>query len=215
MSKTVVYIDGQNFMYSVTENLKNAGLISDKQEVSSIDIPHLLKTVLHTDTLENTKIRYYGVSKIKQQKDYGEYMLEKSIKFADNLRKLKNCLAKYNVKYIACGRLRARELEKCKQCGFEDYKFIEKGVDVGLAVDIVRDILKQGVEHIILISSDTDLVPAIRVAKDEGAKITYISFDKMIIRPLSVLSDSTITIRGYEVAEAYANSLKQSKISED
>ena len=36
----------------------------------------------------------------------------------------------------------------------------------------------------------------------------YISFDKMIIRPLSVLSDSTITIRGYEIAEAYANSLK-------
>ena len=50
MSKTVVYIDGQNFMYSVTENLKNAGLVSDKQEVSSIDIPHLLKTVLHTNT---------------------------------------------------------------------------------------------------------------------------------------------------------------------
>lgn len=208
MSKTVVYIDGQNFMYSVSENLKDAGLISDKQEVSSIDIPYLLKTILHVDALEDTEIRYYGVSKIKKQKDYGEYMLEKSIKFADNLRKLKNCLAKYNVKYIPCGRLRARELEQCKQCGFEDYKFIEKGVDVGLAVDIVRDILKQGVEHVVLVSSDTDLVPAVRVAKDEGVKITYISFDKMIIRPLSVLSNSTITIRGYEVAEAYANSLK-------
>lgn len=83
-----------------------------------------------------------------------------------------------------------------------------KSVDVGLAVDIVCDILKKKVDHIILISSDTDLVPAIRVAKDEGAKITYISFDKMIIRPLSVLSNSTITIRGYEIAEAYANSLK-------
>ena len=31
MSKTVVYIDGQNFMYRVAENLKNAGLVSDKQ----------------------------------------------------------------------------------------------------------------------------------------------------------------------------------------
>ena len=208
MSKTVVYIDGQNFMYSVAENLKNAGFVSDKQEVSSIDIPHLLKTILHVNALEDTEIRYYGVSKIKQQKEYGEHMLAKSIKFADNLRKLKNSLAKYDVKYIPCGRLRARELEKCKQCGFEDYKFIEKGVDVGLAVDVVRDILKRGVEHVILISSDTDLVPAIRVVKDEGARVTYISFDKMIIRPLSVLSDSTIAIRGYEVAEAYANSLE-------
>lgn len=211
MNKTIVYIDGQNFMYSVAENLKNAGLVSDKQEVSSIDIPYLLKTVLHVDTLNDTTIRYYGVSKIKQQKDFGEYMLEKSVKFADNLRKLKNCLAKYEVEYIPCGRLRARELEKCKQCGFRDYKFIEKGVDVGLAVDIVRDVLKQNVEHVILVSSDTDLVPAVRVVKDEGVKITYISFDKMIIRPLSVLSNSTITIRGYEIAEAYANSLNRTQ----
>ena len=188
MSKTVVYIDGQNFMYSVTENLKNAGLISDKQEVSSIDIPYLLKTVLHVDTLKDTEIRYYGVSKIKQQKDYGEYMLEKSIKFADNLRKLKNCLAKYGVKYIPCGQLRPRNADTCRNCGFEDYKFQEKGVDVGIAVDIVCDVLKKKVNHIIIVSSDTDLVSAIRVARDEGAKITYISFDKMIIRPLSVLS---------------------------
>lgn len=120
MSKTVVYIDGQNFMYSVTENLKDAGLISDKQEISSIDIPHLLKTVLHVDALKDTEIRYYGVSKIKQQKDYGEYMLEKSIKFADNLRKLKNPLAKYSVKYIPCGQLRPRNADTCRNCGFED-----------------------------------------------------------------------------------------------
>ena len=194
-------------MYSVTENLKNAGLISDKQEVSSIDIPHLLKTILHIDMLDDIEIRYYGVSKIKQQRGYGEYMLEKSVKFADNLRKLKNCLTKYGVKYISCGQLRPRNSDKCKNCGFEDYKFQEKGVDVGIAVNIVCDVLEKRVEHIILISSDTDLVPAIRIAKDKGAKITYISFDKMIIRPLSVLSNSTIAIRAHEVAEAYANSL--------
>ena len=72
---------------------------------------------------------------------------------------------------------------------------------------MVRDILKGNVKHIILISSDTDLIPAIRIAKEEAIKITYISFDKMIIRPLSVLADSTITIRRHEIAEAYASSL--------
>ena len=208
MSKTVVYIGGQNFMYSVTENLKNAGLVSDKQEVSSINIPLLLKTVLYVDSLGDTEIRYYGVSKIKRQEDYGEYMLEKSIKFADNLRRLKGCLAKYGVRYVPCGQLRPRDADKCRNCGFEDYKFQEKGVDVGLAVDMVRDILKRGVEHVILISSDTDLVPAVRVAKDEGARITYLPFDKRVIRPLSVLSDTTITIRRHEIVEAYADSLK-------
>ena len=56
MDKTVVYIDGQNFMYSVSENLKNAGLISDKQEIVSIDIPYLLKTILHVESLEDVEI---------------------------------------------------------------------------------------------------------------------------------------------------------------
>ncbi|MBR1875056.1 hypothetical protein IJ798_01615 [Candidatus Saccharibacteria bacterium] len=35
---SIVYIDGQNFLYKVSDVLKNAGIISDKQEVTAVDI---------------------------------------------------------------------------------------------------------------------------------------------------------------------------------
>lgn len=208
MPKTIVYVDGQNFMYSVAANLIKAGIVSDKQEIFGIDIPFLLQTIMPEILADNIEIRYYGVSRIKRQDNLGKNMLEKSIKFAENLRRLKNYLAKSGVIYIPCGQLRPRGVEKCKKCGFEDYKFQEKGVDVGIAVDIVRDVMSKKVDHVVIVSSDTDLIPAIRIAKAEGAKITYICFDKMIIRPLSVLSESTITVRAHEIAEAYARALK-------
>lgn len=205
---TIAYIDGQNFLYGASTRLIESGVISDKQDLSTIDIPFLLNTALKNPQHKIGEIKYYGVSRIKRQEDYGETMLEKSIKFSDNLRRLKSYLAKTGVEYINCGQLRPRNTDQCKRCGAIDFKFQEKGVDVALAVDIVRDVLKGKTDHIILVSSDTDLLPAIRIAKKEGAKITYIPFDKKIIRALSVLAESTIVLNTYDIAEAYARSLK-------
>lgn len=171
-----------------------------KQEVCSIDIPYLLNQIFPNEELV---IRYYGVAKIRQQKNYGETIQEKSIRFADNLRRMRNCLAKTGVEFRATGVLKVRDRDECKKCGATDYKFQEKGVDVGLAVDLVADALRNRVSHIILISSDTDLVPAIKVAKEAGIRITYVGFDNQITRLLSSLADSTQIIRDSEVIEAY------------
>lgn len=90
---------------------------------------------------------------------------------------MRNCLAKTGVEFRATGVLKVRDRDECKKCGATGYNFQEKGVDVGLAVDIVADSLRNQVDHIILVSSDTDLVPAIKVAKEAGRKITYVGFD--------------------------------------
>lgn len=57
-----------------------------------------------------------------------------------------------------------------------DNKFHEKGVDVNIAVDIVAGALKNQYDHFILVSSDTDLLPAIKIAKEAGKTIEYIGF---------------------------------------
>ena len=62
-----------------------SGLTTSKQEVNAVDIPYLLNQVFPDEQLE---IRYYGVAKIRQRQDYGEEMREKSIQFADNLRRM-------------------------------------------------------------------------------------------------------------------------------
>lgn len=60
----------------------------------------------------------------------------------------------------------------------------EKGVDVQVAVDIVRGSIKNEFDICYLISSDTDLLPAIETAKDEGKKIIYVGFENFMSRAL-------------------------------
>lgn len=55
-----------------------------------------------------------------------------------------------------------------------DYK--EKGVDVRLALDILDKAYQGEYDTAIIVSSDTDLIPAIEKAKKLGKKIEYIGF---------------------------------------
>lgn len=57
-----------------------------------------------------------------------------------------------------------------------DNKFHEKGVDVNMAVDILVATYEDLCDHIILVSSDTDLLPAIKKAKEKGKTVEYVGF---------------------------------------
>lgn len=197
--KTTVYIDGQNFLYKVSEILIEAGVVTNKQEVCFMNIPKLLSGVLDSDF----EVRFYGVKKIRRCLDYGDEIKQKSITFADNLRRTRNFLAKTGVKYIEAGKLRVRDSDVCKKCKSQDYRFQEKGVDVGLAVDMVRDALTNNVDRIVLVSSDTDLIPAILAAKEAGKHITYVGFDNRLTGALVAKVDKTQVLRDREIIESY------------
>jgi uncharacterized LabA/DUF88 family protein len=47
----------------------------------------------------------------------------------------------------------------------------QKQVDVWMAVDIVKLSLKRIVDHLIIITGDSDFIPAVKVAKEEGIKV--------------------------------------------
>jgi len=74
-------------------------------------------------------------------------------------------------------------------------KFHEKGVDVQIAVDIVRGSIKNEYNKFYLISSDTDLLPAIRTAKDEGKEIIYVGFENFISRALQKNCSSYLILK--------------------
>jgi uncharacterized protein (TIGR00288 family) len=76
-----------------------------------------------------------------------------------------------------------------------DGKFHEKGVDVQIAVDIVRGAIKNEYDKYYLVSSDTDLLPAIKTAKDEGKEIVYVGFENFISRALSNNCSSKILLK--------------------
>ena len=55
-------------------------------------------------------------------------------------------------------------------------RYHEKGVDVQMAVDILKGAYKNTYDHAFLLSSDTDLIPAIIEAQLEGKTVEYIGF---------------------------------------
>ena len=57
-----------------------------------------------------------------------------------------------------------------------DSGFHEKGVDVNIAVDMLVAAYTKQCERIILVSSDTDLLPAIKQARAQGVIVEYIGF---------------------------------------
>lgn len=63
----------------------------------------------------------------------------------------------------------ARDGIVCKNCGHREAVFREKGVDVRLAVDLLVD--SESDKTLVVWSSDADLLPAVSVVKERGARI--------------------------------------------
>ena len=64
-------------------------------------------------------------------------------------------------------------------------KYHEKGVDVQIALDIALGAHTNAYDICYLISSDTDLLPAIKQAQALGKQITYVSFAGSVSRAMS------------------------------
>ncbi|MDP2630597.1 MAG: NYN domain-containing protein [Candidatus Uhrbacteria bacterium] len=63
----------------------------------------------------------------------------------------------------------------------------EKGVDVRIAIDIVRGALKDEYDTCHVVSSDSDILPAIRDAMDVGKRVVYVAFEgSMVSRALAI-----------------------------
>ena len=65
-----------------------------------------------------------------------------------------------------------------------DGHYHEKGVDVKLAVDMVVTAYNKKAQKIFLLSSDTDIMPAIKVARSKGVKIIYVGFKHQVSKAL-------------------------------
>lgn len=196
--KTKVYIDGQNFLYKAAEILIEAGSIESKNDLTRIDIRKLVENIFgEVDTIE-----YYG-AKVKVYKDYGDEIKEKTVRFSDASRRIRGTLSQQKILFNESGKLKVRDSDICKNCHQKDYRMQEKGVDVGIAVDMVVDALQGNVERAVLVSSDTDLLPAVKIARGAGVKVVYVGFSNKTTKALIAESDETEIIRDQEVINAF------------
>jgi len=197
--KTTVYIDGQNFLYKASEILILAGCINNKQDLFKLDIEGIIKNIIKSEDLH---IRFYG-ARVRVRKDKGDDIYIKSRAFSDNSRKLKNNINKQNIEYVESGKLKLRDSDICKKCGAQDLRFQEKGVDVGMAVDMIVDSFSVDDGQIVLVSSDTDLIPAIKSIVSRGTEITYLGFSDKLTKGIVSEASKTETIRDTEIIDAF------------
>jgi len=169
--KKLVQFDGSNFYNKVKKILPQTHL-------TNFDYANLAQTLTKDKAVETI----YYVGEIRKYPGN-----KKSQTLYANQQKLFTALRNKNIK-IKLGYLL-----------FSDGKFHEKGVDVQIAVDIVRGAIKNEYDNLYLISSDTDLLPATKTAKDEGKKIIYVGFEKFISKALQKNCSSYLVLKKSQI----------------
>ncbi len=76
-----------------------------------------------------------------------------------------------------------------------DGKYHEKGVDVQIAVEVLKGALKNEYDKCILFSSDTDILPAIAEAMKVKKEIIYAGFENKLSRAMMRNCSKTLVIK--------------------
>ncbi len=204
--KRNIYIDGENFVHILVACLRQKKLIKSRKQLENFDFSYLIDFVTLQKPAKAKRISYYGA---KLQIFSGSAEIEKLSKEMVRWNaKWVNVLSTQNIDFIKCGHLKLRDSHKCSHCGQVDQLFLEKGVDVGLAVDIVSDALKGHVDEVVLFSADSDMLPAIRRAHSAGVKIIYAAYSGAVNRALTTMVDAVWTYSEDQIIEAYKRAQK-------
>lgn len=142
-----VIIDGSNFYFKLKDLKLHYSL--------NFNFSGFIKRLIRKNKF--CKASYY-IGKVRTDKT------EKTQKLHAQQQKLFAHLKKHRIEYSLGYLLKSQD------------KFHEKGVDVNMAVDILVATYENLCDHFILVSSDTDLLPAIKKAKQKGKTVEYVGF---------------------------------------
>ena len=123
--------------------------------------------------------------------------------FEDVARRLRNTLNNQGIIFREIGKLKVRDSDVCHNCQHRDLRMQEKGVDVGMAVDIVVDACNGAIDEVVLVSSDTDLLPAIQAAKAQAVKVTYVGFSDKMTKAIARQADASVVMSDQGIIEAF------------
>lgn len=190
MSKTILFIDGENFIYKVEQALMDEGIDKHKIDITSIDLNTLFKESLKGFTISR-KIFYNARLHVHEDTQ------KKSEELIKQQRKLRNTLINQEYEFIIAGNVRAQKVDG-------KVVFREKGVDVKIAVDLVSLACDKNLDTAILCSSDSDLQPAIAELRKRKVEVIYLGFETNPNKGLAYTTNKTILLRNSEITTAYA-----------
>lgn len=73
-------------------------------------------------------------------------------------------------------------------------RYHEKGVDVRIAVDLLKGALKDEYDSCYLLTSDTDIIPAIEESRVAGKEVVYVGFSHLVNNAMSANCSRTVAI---------------------
>src|SRR5438445_5738668 len=145
--RAIVLIDGSNFYFKLRD-LQLSKLIT-------FDFSRFAQFLIGDRTL--VQATYY-VGRLETDGT------EKAARMHANQQRLFAHLKKHKVTYSLGYLLKS------------DGVFHEKGVDVNIAVDMLVAAYENRADTIYLVSSDTDLLPAVKKAQEKGKTVVYVGF---------------------------------------
>lgn len=177
MPKVIVFIDGNNFYFKLKDLSAN---LSGDFSLLNFDYKNFCEFLIKPNKFEG--VRYY-IGALKRQPGN-----EKSELMYANQQKLFGKLQQQQVRVVVGHLIR-----------HPDKTFHEKGVDVRLAVEMIRLARQDKLDIAYLISSDTDLVPAVEEVQSFGKKVIYVGAAKGQSFGLTKQADNVILLRPEDV----------------
>lgn len=186
--RRIVLIDGENLVYGIRHMLADNGTKAPRSVLNDFNFRGLLEELL-ADNLP-TEILWFGAR--LRLYDQSDDLKRKSTDAIKVQSRFVNQIQQQKISFVKVGYLRARESDPCENCSHQTWKLAEKGVDVGLAVRLVLE--ADSKTELVVLSADTDLLPAFIAAKKLGARLMHIGYETQPIYALTKASDITRTI---------------------
>lgn len=180
--RIAIFIDGSNFYHGLKRNIGK----------TKIDFSKLAKILCGERKL--IRIYYYTVPRLRTE---DEQKYQDQQKFLEKL-KITPYLS------VELGRMVKRN-SKCYKCNDSAIIFIEKGIDVKIATDMLRFAYNNSYDTAIIISGDGDFSDAIKSVQDLGKHVENAYFkkghsdhlrqtcDKFILLDENILKDCFLT----------------------
>lgn len=178
--RVAVFIDGSNLYFKLRT------LIPNKMDFIHYNYRALVASMLQPD--ERLVYAGYYVGVVRDTKRTADH--EKTRELIKNQQKLFEQLRHADISIV-----KGYLLE-------HSGRFFEKGVDVRLAVDIVTMAQAKKYDTAVVISSDTDLIPAIQAAKQLKRSVVYAGFEHQPSLALIRHADRS-RLMGRQEAEAF------------
>jgi uncharacterized LabA/DUF88 family protein len=148
--KVAIFIDGGNFYRRIREgSLIPKGTRFDYEEFAKF---------LSKGRSIASKSYYIGIVRNHDNSPKSQNMVESQQKLLSGLENIGYQIKRGKIVY--------------------DNKIREKGVDVQMAIDLVIGSVENIYDTAIIVSSDTDLIPAIRYVRSRGKSVEYVGFSQ-------------------------------------